>query len=149
VSVSPTSVCEKLKVDYDGGVDLLLVNNSQLVIFYSKVKITQANEFCSEKLTALPYDFGNPQYTSVVQLTGDLTVSSVQQVVHLADINSDGYPDLLIQLQLPGQPTYPYFLYNEPSDQSGSVEFRTFKSPYKLSQNPSLMVGFFDLLENG
>lgn len=49
---------------------------------------------------------------SVTQLEGGLKVSPTQQIIHLADINSDGYPDLLIQLQEPGELAYPFFLYN-------------------------------------
>jgi len=99
-------------MNYDGGIDLLLVNNSELIIYYSTVKIKQSSDFCSEKLTQFPYEFGNLQYMSVTQLEGGLKVSPTQQIIHLADINSDGYPDLLIQLQEPGELAYPFFLYN-------------------------------------
>lgn len=101
--------------------DLLLINNSQLIIYYSKVHITDADEFCSDKLNTLPYEFGNQQYMSVVQLSDGLVVAPAQQIVHLADINTDGYPDLLIQLAAPGEAASPYFLYNEPSDQNGDL----------------------------
>lgn len=134
--------------DYDGGVDLLLVNNSQLIVYYNKVKISKADDFCSSGLTAFPYEFGNPQYTSVTDLESGWTVSPAQQIVHLADINSDGYPDLLIQLQQPGQPATPYFLYNEAAN-TDKIELRTFKNPFQVSTGPSMLVGFFDLLENG
>jgi hypothetical protein len=83
-----------------------------LIIYYSTVKIKQSSDFCSEKLTQFPYEFGNLQYMSVTQLEGGLKVSPTQQIIHLADINSDGYPDLLIQLQEPGELAYPFFLYN-------------------------------------
>jgi hypothetical protein len=118
-----------IEIDYDGGIDLVLVINSKITIYYSNVVLKSADDFCSSKLTSLPYIFDNSQYISTISIDG-YTLSPVQQIIHLADINSDGYPDMLLMMQNSSNVSYPYFLDNEPAGQTGTVEMRTFKNPF-------------------
>lgn len=91
---------------------MVLVNNSQITIYYNNVTLSNSNDFCASKFTNFPYNFADPAYSSTTSLSGYTIPNQLNQPIHLADINNDGYPDLLIQLHDSQGQLLPYIVYN-------------------------------------
>lgn len=88
-----------------------MVNNSIITIYYNNVTLSGWNDFCASKFINFPYSFSDPALRSVVALP-NFTIPPLNQAIHLADINNDGYPDLLIPLINDQGTELPYILHN-------------------------------------
>lgn len=74
---------------------MVIVNNNEILIYYNNLEVKEFDQFCGSSLKQFPYSLSRVYGFNLSSLNKQ---AMNKQNIHLADMDSDGYPDVLLLL---------------------------------------------------